>query len=412
MVYRAGAENSADYLSRHPLALSPEELDGAEEDMESLIRVLVEDACPTALTLAEVRAATEVDTCKQEVRETIRTRQWKWFLQSAESQGEAEKEIRACLWRCREELSEGLEGIILRGDKIVMPRSLWLRTVDLAHQGHQGVEKTKARIRTKVWFPGVDDLVEEKVRGCHACIIVGGDPPVPPVATEAAVDRPWAQVALDFGSFPDGRHTVVMVDSHSKFPLVEVVSSTAFETLKPVLDRVFALFGLPEVLRMDNGPPFQGAPFQEYLAGLGVVHRKVMPQWPQANGEVEKLMRTLYKALRNGVTRGEDLEECLQTFLWAYRNTPHCTTKCAPRDLLMPRARRDVIPASGVRKPQVIDQRAAQERRKRTNDKVSAWRKAKVVRFQPRDVVVVRNRRPGGKFGTQYEPDTWEVVCQ
>lgn len=64
------------------------------------------------------------------------------------------------------------------------------------------------------------------------------------------------------GSFPDGRHTVVIMDGHSKFPIVEVVPSTAFEMLKPVLSRVFALFGLPEVIRTDNGPPFQGAPFQ------------------------------------------------------------------------------------------------------------------------------------------------------
>lgn len=298
--------------------------------------------------------------------------------------------------------------MILRGDRIVMPKSLWQQTVDLAHQGHQGIDETKARIRTKVWFLKVDDLVEAKVKGCHACIIAGGDPPTHPVITEPAASRPWAQVSVDFGSFPDGRHTVVIVDSHSKFPVVEVVSSTAFETLKPILDKVFALFGLPEVLRKDNGPLFQGAPFKEYLTRLGVSHRKITPQWPQANGDVERLMRTLNKALRIGVARGEDLEECLQTFLWAYRNTPHYTTKCAPSVLLMSKRGRDLVPASESWMPATLDPHQVQHRRQMNN----RHRRAKTVWFQPRDWVVVWNRKPTGKFCTRYEPEVWEVVSQ
>lgn len=230
--------------------------------------------------------------------------------------------------------------------------------------------------------------------------------------TEAAASGPWAQVSLDFGSFPNGRHTVVMIDSYSKFPMVEVVPSTSFETVKPVLDCVFALFGLPEVLRTDNGPPFQGMPFREHMAVLGVTHRKVTPQWPQANGEVERLMRTLNKAFRIGVSRGENLEECLQSFLRAYCNTPHSTTKCSPSDLLMPHAGRDLVPASEAREPTTLDLQAAQGRRKRNNDKASEWPRAKVVQFQPGALVVVRNRRPGGTFCTRYEPNTWEVVRQ
>lgn len=144
--------------------------------MESLIRTLVEDACPNALTIPEIKAATKVDVCMQDVRESIHTQQWKWFLQGQDHHTAEENEIRVGLWRCRDELGEGPEGIILRGDKIVMPRCLWQGTVDLGHQGHQGVEKTKARICTKVWFPGVDDLVEAKVKGCHACIVTGGIP--------------------------------------------------------------------------------------------------------------------------------------------------------------------------------------------------------------------------------------------
>ena len=41
--------------------------------------------------------------------------------------------------------------VILRGTRIVVPQSLRKRVVSLAHEGHQGVVKTKERLRTKVW---------------------------------------------------------------------------------------------------------------------------------------------------------------------------------------------------------------------------------------------------------------------
>ena len=41
--------------------------------------------------------------------------------------------------------------VILRGARIVMPQALRKRVVSLAHQGHQGVVKTKERLRTKAW---------------------------------------------------------------------------------------------------------------------------------------------------------------------------------------------------------------------------------------------------------------------
>ena len=63
--------------------------------------------------------------------------------------------------------------VVLRGGRIVMPESLWKQTIVLAHEGHQGMIGTKARLREKVWWPGMDKQVEEVVRACHPCQLVG-----------------------------------------------------------------------------------------------------------------------------------------------------------------------------------------------------------------------------------------------
>ena len=40
--------------------------------------------------------------------------------------------------------------------RLVMPFTLQTRVIDLAHEGHQGLVKSKQLMRTKVWFPGID----------------------------------------------------------------------------------------------------------------------------------------------------------------------------------------------------------------------------------------------------------------
>ena len=51
--------------------------------------------------------------------------------------------------------------LILRGTRIIMPAKLRPRTIALAHEGHFGVVGTKQRLRTKVWWPGLDKEVEK-----------------------------------------------------------------------------------------------------------------------------------------------------------------------------------------------------------------------------------------------------------
>ena len=53
-------------------------------------------------------------------------------------------------------------GIVLRGSNIVLPSSVRNAAIELAHVGHQGIVKTKSLIREKIWFPGIDRLVEIK----------------------------------------------------------------------------------------------------------------------------------------------------------------------------------------------------------------------------------------------------------
>ena len=59
--------------------------------------------------------------------------------------------------------------LVLRGTRIVVPQKLREQILDLAHEGHQGVVRTKQRLRSKVWWPGVDRAIEGKCKVCRGC---------------------------------------------------------------------------------------------------------------------------------------------------------------------------------------------------------------------------------------------------
>ena len=61
---------------------------------------------------------------------------------------------------------------------------------------------------------------------------------------------------------PDRR---VPARSYSRFPEVEIVSSTKAPVIIPRLDRTFAVHGIPAILRSDNGPPFNAENYSRYL---------------------------------------------------------------------------------------------------------------------------------------------------
>ena len=61
-----------------------------------------------------------------------------------------------------------VDGLVLRGERIVVTRLLRETMVRIGHEGHQGIGRTKQLLRAHVWFPIVDKVVEKQVGKCLA----------------------------------------------------------------------------------------------------------------------------------------------------------------------------------------------------------------------------------------------------
>lgn len=227
---------------------------------------------------------------------------------------------------------------------------------------------------------------------------------------------------MDFcGPFPTGEYLLVVMDDFSRFPEVEILHSTAAQSVIPRLDAIFARHGIPEKIRTDNGPPFNSELFDRWCRTIGMHHRKIMPYWPKANGEAERFMRTIEKAVRTAAIEKGSWKQQLYRFLRQYRATPHSTTGTSPAELLYGRKLRTELPTapeSSKKRVTFADQNAdPKERLRRTDQRMKAYMKqladdrnrAKDSEIQTGDRVLIRQPQ-SNKFTTPYEPTPYEVV--
>ena len=121
---------------------------------------LTSHAVPKAMTLAQIQQATAEDTVLQSLAGMIHIGK---FDETEHAEIFQFKKI-------KDELTVNDEAnIILLDSRTVMPASLQDRAIALAHEGHQGLVKTKKLLREKVWFPGIDEKVKQAINKCIAC---------------------------------------------------------------------------------------------------------------------------------------------------------------------------------------------------------------------------------------------------
>jgi len=324
--YCPGEENAADYLSRHPESTSSSSNCSLTRSVIRHVRAVVVSRAPCLAPPDEIAAVTAEDTDLQLVIKALFTGKSYNIPKHLEA-----------YQRVFNELSFSDDGILLRGNRICIPQQLQRRVVRLAHEGHQGTTRTKQLLRSSVWFPNMDKLVDDVIKCCMACQVSINSKSRTPLAMSPMPDGPWQHLSADFYSVSNEADLLVLLDQYSRFPVVVEVPSTAFRHVERELNNILSLFGIPAVMRTDNGPPFNGEDFAEYAARMGFMHQKIMPVWPEANGEVERFMRTLGKIIRTATAEGANWREQLHSFLRNYRATAHPATGQSPTLLLFNR---------------------------------------------------------------------------
>ena len=290
-----------------------------------------------------------------------------------------------------------VDGLILRGYQIVIPKSLQREVIELAHESHFGIDKTVGIIRETCWFPGMHSLVKQYVDSCLDCQAANNSTPPVPLQPNLLPERPWQKVHADFkGPIADTYYMHLVIDQYSKYAEVDILKSTKFEKLKPSLDCIFATHGIPEEFSCDNGPPYNGEEIRQYAREIGMLFNPVTPEDPQCNGFAENFVKTLCKLIHTSCAANKDPREELQNFLLHYRATPHLSTGRSPAEMLMNRRIRTKLPQIPQYKesPENLEARNHHDRQSmKQKEHFDRRRNAKVKDIKVGDQVLVKQKK-------------------
>ena len=223
-----------------------------------------------------------------------------------------DREVQKLMAECKVRGNSGFllqRGLLYKeegGDvKLVVPKVLQRQIVRRVHDhGHFSAPKTEAMLKRDFWMPGTKSLAENVVKNCILCILA---------ERKSGKQEGWLR-PLDKGSVPletlhidhagpmtktkkQYRHLLVVVDAFSKFVWLYPVRSTGTAEVLDRLRKQAAIFGNPRQITSDRGTAFTSNDFTEYCRGEGITHHLTTTGIPRANGQVERVNRTVIPLL-------------------------------------------------------------------------------------------------------------------
>ena len=280
---------------------------------------------------------------------------------------------------------------LLWGIRVAVPKNFQSKILHLLHENHPGMTKMKSLARLHVWWPGIDDEIENFVKACQSCSQNARDPVRVPLHQWELPAQPWQRLHIDFAGPYKDKMWLLVIDAYSKWPEIHSMESTTAETTIKHLRQIFATHGLPRQIISDNGPQFVSATFQKFCEARGIQHTKTAPYSPRSNGEAERLVQTFKNAIdKIDPHTNSEIQEALVDFLAKYRSTPHSATNQTPSEMLNNRRMRTIL---DLLHPCNSEAAKSQQRQKADYDVHTQPNKFKVG-----DLVWARNFREGKRW--------------
>lgn len=242
--------------------------------------------------------------------------------------------------------------ILLWQGRIVVPAKLRQGILKALHEGHPGAAAMKSLARFHVWWPNIDDQIEQFVRNCHACQENRPRQQEVPLFSWTVPTEPWSRIHIDYAGPFEGKSWLVIVDASTKWLEIKPTKDTSTTATIRLLRSVFAQFGLPRTIVSDNGSNFTSAEFKEFCDSNNIKHIRSTPYHAKTNGLAERAVRTFKERFTAAKESTADQDLRLQRFLISYRNTPHSTTGRSPAELMFGRRLRTRL---DLLKPSVTD---------------------------------------------------------
>ena len=339
IVHVPGKRNAADAASRHPttshLAFScDDESDDIAGDGST-----VASMCTTLYSVTNV---TTWDMVKEATASDETMRQLCEFIQEGFPDPRQLSPQLKPYQRIARSLSI-VDGVILAGNRLIIPSSLRPSILSALHAAHQSVTMMSARANDSVYWPNLTIDLHRVREQCDHCHKIARSNPMQPPADIIAPAYPFQMICADYFAY-GGHDYVVIVDRYSNWPMA-FKSENGADGLIKRLRECFVTFGVPEELTSDGGPQFTAGKTQAFLASWSVRHRLTSVANPHANCRAEVAVKTIKRMMMDNTAGNGSLDvDKFQRAMLIYRNSIDPETRSSPSLTLFGRPIRDAIP--------------------------------------------------------------------
>ena len=255
-----------------------------------------------------------------------------------EKRNEVPAEIRK-YWAFRDEMAVA-DGLVTKGDCVIIPKTLRRDILEKLHAAHQGIEKTRLRARTCVYWSGINGDIEEMINKCGICQEVQHAQRSEPLLQHEVPTRPWQNVGTDLFAIRN-RNYLIVTDYYSKFPFVkEVTGAMTSQAVVRLTKEIFSEQGVPATVYSDNGSQYSGFEYRRFSEQWEFNHTTSGPHFPQSNGFIERQIQTVKRTLQKAGAAKIDMAMALLIL----RSTPIDSQLPSPAELLYARKLQGNVP--------------------------------------------------------------------
>lgn len=309
----------------------------------------------------------------------------------------------------RDELT-AQDGLIFRGERVVIPVDLRQTLKDRVHSSHLGVEGCLRRARECLFWPNMNAEMKDFISRCAICRSHETSQQKETLMSHDIPDRPWAKVGTDLFSI-DGIDYLVTVDYYSNFWEVDKLEDTESATVIRKLKAHFARYGIPDQVISDNGPQYTSNVFADFARAWDFEHLTSSPGHSQSNGKAESAVKTAKKLIK----RAKESRSDAYLAILDHRNTPTQGLGSSPAQNLMNRRTKTLLPTTArLLTPKLTfchpELKSNQARQARYHDKgakeLTPLEEGDVVRMKP----IQRNQVwKQGVVAKRYDERSYEV---
>ena len=194
-------------------------------------------------------------------------------------------------------------GVLLKGNRVIIPMNMQADILVKIHTGHQGIEKCRLRARETVYWCGINGDIDNMIRKCDVC---QHNQTAQPKEEIIPIDAtyPWEIVGSDMFHFRGDEY--LLVDYYSSYPIIRKLSSTSCAVVSK-LKLIFSEFGIPNFFISDNARQYDSAEFRKFEAEYDFKHETSSPRY---NGKSERFVGIVKRPYRKP-TKRERIQQSL-----------------------------------------------------------------------------------------------------